>query len=309
MVALYHFDDASNGTRTNVGACGGTASNCNLTDVNGNSPLDTTSGEYVEPTGSVTLQEAATSAYLSCAFTGSPNCNAVNFTGARTVGAWFRPTVVDGTNGMTILDTSDAGSTGGQTLYSSSGSPTKASCRWVGTGGGSETDSSAVVLTANRWAQFACLYTGTNAEIHPFGGASSATDPRTSNAAPTSSHLVVGGTGTFGYTGQVDEAWVYNGSMPVNSLCKITQCGVNGAFCRCSGTAFATCSVDADCGPQTGVAFPAKCTASKCQGRNVGYCAAGSSNVGLSCQADSDCPGSSCTICNVTGATCNASTP
>lgn len=261
MLAFYGLNGT--GTKT-AGTCAGTA--CDLVAVNGASFTDPVRQEGTSSLG----ESASAGGYAKCALA---TCTAIrDLAGDLTWGAWLQPTSFPHSTNSWVDNESNS-SQGGFYANVSSGAlrcgvcDSSGSCADVGSG--------VIGFSAGTWTHAACRY------VHSATAMTTVTNG-TADGGPTATRALAASTATnftwgndlsfYDWDGRIDEAFIYAGAMPVQSMCRITHCGVRGEKCLCDGTTptnFKTCSSSTDCGSE-GI-----CTAGSCTGRNVACSLAG----------------------------------
>jgi len=264
MLAFYGFNGT--GTKT-VGTCPGTA--CDVVAVNGASFADATRQE-----GSSSLVESTgAGGYAKCALGA---CTAIrDLASDLTWGAWLQP----GSFPHAVNSWVDNESNSTQGGFYANVTNGALRCGVCDAGGGcSDVGSGVAGFAIGTWTHAACRYVRSTTTMGTLtngaaDGGPTATRPL---AASTATNFTWGNDlALYNWDGRIDEGFIYAGAMPVQSICRITHCGVRGEKCLCDGTTptkFRTCVTSAECGAE-GI-----CTGGSCTGRSVAC-----SLVGFSC--------------------------
>jgi hypothetical protein len=301
------MEDANGATRVNSnGACGGTASNCDLTVTSGADAgwpqKDTTAGQFRQGTASAQL-DGSHSDGLHCA---NGTCTALTnrVNAATSWGCWTY--LNDSTFYSPTLGSMElSNGSGGASLFGfmlQLGATTAQGQCYVGTSSTQNlqaSDAGAGKTDLNTLIAYTCTYAGgASGAIHMYrqGKLDDNLGAVTTSMAAATQDFQVGASGGF-LQAAIDDCYVYSGVLGPNSVTRITRCATDGTLCMCDGSNaanFKSCSVNADCrvvGNTTAI-----CGAGgTCTGLDVGLCAGGSNGNKL-CTQNSDCPSSTCTL-------------
>lgn len=270
MVGVWNLDEGGASTRVNTGACGGTASNCNLSR-SGTPTNDTT--YFKQGTGSNTFD--GTGDYVSCA---NATCSALSIksngslhTGSISYGCWSTLNGSTGNRVGAIMGKHDG--TYGYELWIDYGVAVgiyaTAKCQidsyttWL--------PSYSTLLTAQKAPNlnhYVCTYDDASATQSIIVNGSYKKDlgapgypTLTNRLTSNTTDFKIGSSGVKGdFYGYADECFVYNGVLSERDACRICSCGMDGALCACGqegqGTWDNTGRRDTDCG---GCTLPASC--------------------------------------------------
>jgi len=245
FTAVWLMEESS-GTRTNAQ---GTTTR-NLSEVGGTSASNTT---YFQQ-GAASLQSAPATS-LQSTDTALVNLGTASSI-AWTCMAWARPQST--ATGRLIQNA--AGGTGGWYLdFITSNTSFQAGAGGTTTAPSYRIGSTSV--TVGTWNHVGVANhngTGQPCNIWLNGKLSQGSDTCAFNVPPGSQPFVIGGQGVNSFDGQLDEAACINAVLPDADLCRICSCGIDGARCSCTGTAWnVTGRNAASCGSCT---LPASCT-------------------------------------------------
>lgn len=245
FTAVWYLEETTTATRVNsagTGTCGGTATDCNLSQTG--SPTNDTS-TFIQGTASNTFDGGDE---LSCT-----SCSALNVNNASvSFGCWvFHNYVSDTAHDGTLLGKSD-----GTSGYELNQDYRVINSAWVTTrckvSGGFF--SAAHVLTSyllsGSWAHHVCVFDSVNdlIKLYSYGVLQ---DAETAYALiPASSNFkIASGGGYGGWQGKLDECFVYKGALSPKDVCRICSCGADGALCSCGGSTWADTGRNAEyCG-------------------------------------------------------------
>jgi hypothetical protein len=266
LIALYNEEGGTLGVN-NAGAtsCGGTGTNCDLTNVS-DATADTTN--FKQGVQSV----AMTVAGLGRQYCNYATCTALTRSTATSWFAWARATSdVD----MIVLTKGnfDAGTGNYPDQYAlrREASNDRPLCRvgdGVSSGVADGTSPGGAWNADSAWHHITCIWTGTVVKTCIDGAACTAGTAVTSMVDAQHFKFVIGGGDSVGggLNGNADELGIYPGAITQAADCFINKCGVDSTLCMCNGTAYLSCTTNADC--RGGGNTTALCgTDNKCSGR------------------------------------------
>lgn len=225
LLAYYTFDSSI--TNPDSGSCG---SDCNLTN---ESSGVTTSATHEQGTNS---DQFSGSVNLYCNMGTTPNCGAMNLPVANfTVMSWaYNTTSAD----ATIMEAWDqiAGNTGYR--LSRQNSFTHVVFQ-LGNGASTVTLNGATNgFPTSTWVHAAATYVSAThtGQVYTDGVPATADTAGTYAQPGTGSfhRFTVGGTTGVQITGFVDATAVWSGALTTDSICRITNCDIDGSLCTCA---------------------------------------------------------------------------
>lgn len=306
MVAWWSLDEAS-GTRAKTGGSCSTTT-CDLTISNSTNNQDAVNFQQ----GVASLDLVTNSSRRSCLGT---TCTALALNTSVTFGARYRPHALSGNIGREIINRYAAND--GYSVEVS-GSGDSATCAFGFTTSTAFPGAIGGTLALDQWSSVVCRYDGSagngNAAGQAFANGMTSGSPTTGGNVLVTANARDFTLGSQSSTaiGNLDEVFVYSGSMVATSICRIHRCGIQGNLCRCATSptsSYMSCSTSSDC--RVGGNTTALCNNGTCSGLDIGVCASGGANTGKRCTAataTTDCgAGVSCSLCGLPA--CDATTP
>ncbi len=244
MAGVWNLDESGASTRVNTGACGGTASNCNLTrsgDVTNNTTY------FKQGTGSNVFDGSGDYLYCTNANCGSALGSVSNGnlgTGNISFGCWATENIGatsgelgsiigkhDGTNGYDLwLDYGNA-----LVAFSTAKCQVDSWTTWL--------PSYTSLLTGQRAPNiqhYVCTFEDyTHSQVIYVNGVTNKDlgVPGYSFAyyitANTADFKIGSGTNKGDFYGYADECFVYKGVLSARDVCRICSCGIDGSLCAC----------------------------------------------------------------------------
>jgi len=110
----------------------------------------------------------------------------------------------------------------------------------------------------DEWSHQVCVYDHSAQELDSYsGGVASAVSATSATDGLNVRNPFIGRVTGTSFDRYIDEAWVYAGDLGAVNICRVCSCGVSGAGCTCSGTAWVDEGLnDSDCGSCT---LPTNC--------------------------------------------------
>src|SRR5262245_30851250 len=254
-VALWTFENGSmKNVSTSTRYCN-PASQADLGVYNGTPAFDTTNrregGSSFAFDGNTTLSSSA-------------NCLRQNGPSSWTLTLWARSTSSAAPYPMLVFNRDESGARYGfYVTYVAANGQTYA-CLDTNSVDTCSTLVNNVIKPDGSWHFSATQYTGSQLNYALDGAPFS--NPVTVGFTPNTgtypfqlSHVVGPGTNT-GVIGNEDEVWWSDAVLTQQQVCRVRSVGVQGSLGWCTGSAWATCNSDADCGGRTGAcnqSFPA----------------------------------------------------
>jgi hypothetical protein len=253
--------EESSGTRDNTGTCGGTPSDCDLSEVNPPIGNDTTNKMEGSAAADFT---AANTEYLTCA---DATCTTLDYSSDASWGCWARATQDSQDR---IIDKEDT--TDGYRLQRRSQDEQRCSV-----------EASNVLVHAdgannswpndNAYYHVACVFDDVSNTLQPFLNGATSGSGSTANAlgASTRDFELSANTSGAAWEGQLDECWTIGDVLTAAEICRICSIQIDGGlgWCDDTPTAYEACSTDADCNGRAGAC---NTTDSLCTGRNDSKC-------------------------------------
>lgn len=232
FVAVYDIEGASPWNQTG-GTCG---ANCNLT----NSGMAQDSTTYQHNSASASADESDGVDYASCAY---GTCTGITgMTGSYSVGAWFN-NGDDTVNQQFVRNQS----TGGFYLQFTASSDNVFCYYYDGASQYQNTDAD-TFEQIDGWAWVSCAHDASggagSSTISAYSASDNLWDKNTKSAlSPMTANTggdfyLASEFGVSAVTGNIDEAWIYDGVLSDAAMCRICSCGIDDSLCTYSGTTF-----------------------------------------------------------------------
>lgn len=261
--AVFRLDESSGVRRNAPGAtCG---SKCDLEDRGG---VGRYTADHPEGAGAADLVRSTPSSlgrWLS-------DPSGFNISGSLAIGCWARPTF-SAAHGFLI--TRENGADAGYRLYRT---PEHRYAFLIGDGSDRVfcTAGAAGQFATGRWQHVVGVFDdegtlgGGADRMYLFADGAQTGPPCTQQALARVSWTFRLGDATTSHAwgGQLDECFVRAGVLTPAQVCRIKSCGIDGTRCLCSGSAYAPCTNDAQCGSR-GICDR---TSNTCRGYNGGTC-------------------------------------
>lgn len=239
MIACWECEEATGATRANIGGtCG---SNCDLAD-DGLADVVKDTTNFVVGTASCSFN--GSTAFLESSTTTAGDLNQAT---SKSWGCFARAT--QDTTFAVAMSGFGTGVQGGDNYrFARSAAADRAATR-MGLGvAGTGTDANGVTNAwdnTSAWHHVGGTFNDTADTLQTYldgavDGASVSVTTMFTSAALTGNRFYLGlGTDTAqGFTGQLDDCWVYGGVLGSTDWCYICSCGTNGSLCMCSGASY-----------------------------------------------------------------------